>query len=354
MSNKTHECSTLIDMIETQVWQFTEAQTYGKVNQAHADFLGIDKAKLELKSVNEVLPSDLAKALTGDNSQIFTSGKKMQSKIWVTNHSGEKRLLDITKTPRFDKEGTVEYLVCMGSDITDFNKLEEDLHHSNAVLRKFLSASPIGIGIVEKRKISWLNDQMLKTFGYNSLGEVQWKSSKEFYADQTEYDKLGSQVYEKLRQGDPVEQDIMFKRKDGSEFAGHIKISSYDASNPVEKAIFTVSDISLRKKAEQQQMQAEKFKGVIEMAGAVCHELNQPLQSILGHSELLIMDVDHNDPSYKQFKVIVEQVERMRDLTQKLQKITKYKTKNYLDETIIDIEKAAQASFPGIDADIQL
>ena len=83
------------------------------------------------------------------------------------------------------------------------------------------------------------------------------------------------------------------------------------------------------------------------MAGAVCHELIQPLQSILGHSELLMMDVDENDPSYGQLNVIIEQIERMRDITQKLQQITKYKTKNYLAETIIDIEKAAQSGkFP--------
>ncbi len=91
------------------------------------------------------------------------------------------------------------------------------------------------------------------------------------------------------------------------------------------------------------------------MAGAVCHELNQPLQAILGHSELLIMGINHNDPKYKQLKIIIEQVERIRDLTRKLQKITTYKTKNYQDEKIIDIEKASyHSSFPGNDADIKL
>ncbi len=38
-------------------------------------------------------------------------------------------------------------------------------------------------------------------------------------------------------------------------------------------------------------VEKEKLQGVIEMAGAVCHELNQPMQVVSGVSELLMMDI---------------------------------------------------------------
>jgi DNA-binding response OmpR family regulator len=42
----------------------------------------------------------------------------------------------------------------------------------------------------------------------------------------------------------------------------------------------------------------EKFQGVLEMAGAVCHEINQPLMVISGYSEILLMDVPCDHPRY--------------------------------------------------------
>lgn len=84
----------------------------------------------------------------------------------------------------------------------------------------------------------------------------------------------------------------------------------------------------------------EKFQGVIEMAGAVCHEMNQPMQVVSGISELLMMDVEDDSPLYENIKIIKEQIDRMGEITKKLMGITKYKTKGYLESKIIDIDEA--------------
>jgi len=44
------------------------------------------------------------------------------------------------------------------------------------------------------------------------------------------------------------------------------------------------------KKVEHERIQKEKLQGIIEMAGAVCHELNQPMQVASTTSELLMME----------------------------------------------------------------
>jgi DNA-binding response OmpR family regulator len=87
-------------------------------------------------------------------------------------------------------------------------------------------------------------------------------------------------------------------------------------------------------------VEKEKLQGVIEMAGAVCHELNQPLQVVSALSELLILDVEKDTPLYKNIKNIRAQIDRMSITTRKLMKITKYKTKDYLNGKIIDIANA--------------
>ncbi len=88
--------------------------------------------------------------------------------------------------------------------------------------------------------------------------------------------------------------------------------------------------------------ETEKFEGVIETSGAVCHELNQPLQIISGHCELLMMDIEENSSVHKRIKIIHEQIKKMADITSKLMKITKYETKPYLKGKIIDLDKASK------------
>lgn len=95
-----------------------------------------------------------------------------------------------------------------------------------------------------------------------------------------------------------------------------------------------------RRRAEEKLLLQEKLKGVIEMAGAVCHELNQPLQVVSGYSELLLMDISEDNSQFNDIKAIKEQIGRMGDITRKLMRITKYETKDYLKGKIVDIDKA--------------
>ncbi len=84
----------------------------------------------------------------------------------------------------------------------------------------------------------------------------------------------------------------------------------------------------------------EKLQGVIEMAGGVCHELNQPLQVVSGYAEMLIMDLPEEDPNREALKNIKEGVDRIGDLTRKMMNIATYKSKDYWGDTlkIVDIE----------------
>jgi len=105
---------------------------------------------------------------------------------------------------------------------------------------------------------------------------------------------------------------------------------------------FLSRQIVRRFRAEEELRQSEKLRGVIEMAGAVCHELNQPLQAISGYSELILMDLEDGKSPHDDIKSIKKQIDRMRDITKKLMNITRYETTDYLNGKIIDIDKATK------------
>jgi hypothetical protein len=85
-----------------------------------------------------------------------------------------------------------------------------------------------------------------------------------------------------------------------------------------------------------------KLQGVLELSGAVCHELNQPIQAISGYSELMLMSMGNDNPLHRKASAIKQQVERMSTITAKLNSITHYASKDYSRRKIIDIDSASK------------
>ncbi|MBF0202073.1 MAG: HAMP domain-containing protein [Desulfamplus sp.] len=94
--------------------------------------------------------------------------------------------------------------------------------------------------------------------------------------------------------------------------------------------------------AEKELGEKQKLTAVMETAGAVCHELNQPLQVISGCCELLSEFRDLEPGIQRKIDLIVQQVKRMTTLNRNLMNITSYKTKSYLKSTIIDINESSK------------
>ncbi len=86
----------------------------------------------------------------------------------------------------------------------------------------------------------------------------------------------------------------------------------------------------------------EKLAGVIELSGAVCHELSQPLQAISGYSDLLLMGATEKDPGFIKLKKMNTEIKRMGTLIQKLSSITRYETMDFPQGKIIDIKKSSE------------
>jgi nitrogen-specific signal transduction histidine kinase len=103
-----------------------------------------------------------------------------------------------------------------------------------------------------------------------------------------------------------------------------------------------IRDVTDRERAEREKRDFERLQGVLEMAGAICHELNQPLQSIYGYADLLEVNNPQNGSRDRYVDKITEQVGRVKSITGKLMRITKYETVEYLNGSkIIDINKSS-------------
>jgi PAS domain S-box-containing protein len=90
-----------------------------------------------------------------------------------------------------------------------------------------------------------------------------------------------------------------------------------DAEGTINGVIISVRDITIERKLEQQVVQSERLAAMGAMIGGVAHELNNPLTSIMGVSELL-QDTETNETSRKQLAMLQQQARRAAEIVQNL------------------------------------
>jgi len=99
----------------------------------------------------------------------------------------------------------------------------------------------------------------------------------------------------------------------------------------------------LREKALVDKLvQQERLTAVLETAGAVCHEMNQPLQFLTWASSELLEGLPSESPLKEQATSIKSHVERLSEIVKKLANITTYKVRHYVKgHSIIDLDRAS-------------
>ena len=91
----------------------------------------------------------------------------------------------------------------------------------------------------------------------------------------------------------------------------------FDAQHNRSGVIVSVRDITVEKKLEQQIIQSERLAAMGQMIGGFAHELNNPLTSILGVTELLL-ETETGEAARKQLTMLQQQARRAADIVQNL------------------------------------
>ena len=135
---QVEQLSMMLDTVPIQMWFLSSMDTYGMANQHYADFLGKQKQKIEFKSLEDFRSPEVADVCRLSNKEVFESGQTICSEEWMPDPDGRPCLIKITKTPVFDQNGNMEYIVCFGIDVTHQRKIETKLFQSEENFRTFL------------------------------------------------------------------------------------------------------------------------------------------------------------------------------------------------------------------------
>ncbi|MGB3225676.1 MAG: histidine kinase dimerization/phospho-acceptor domain-containing protein [Desulforhopalus sp.] len=92
--------------------------------------------------------------------------------------------------------------------------------------------------------------------------------------------------------------------------------------------------LSDREKARER----EKQESILAMAGTIAHELNTPLQVVLGGSQLLQDDFEPESTTHKELQDIINNTRTIQEAIKKISQLDQFVLKKYAGDTkIIDI-----------------
>lgn len=212
---------------------------------------------------------------------------------------------------------------------------EEKLKSQQQVLESILETSPVGICQVENRVFKWVNARMVEMFGYKDKGEMTNQNASMVYESPEAYREAGRIIRDGLEKSGKVDFDFYLQGRNQHPFKAQIIMTTTSSDDPMAGVIAIIADISQRELARKEKMEKERLQGVLEMAGAVCHEINQPLQAIMGYASLF---EPPETATTGEIKKIKHQASRIGDITKRLTRITRYKTISYPGDTqIVDI-----------------
>lgn len=314
------------------------------VNQAACVYYGFAKEDFVTKRITDIN--------TLSPEQVFQEmdrARLEKRNYFLFRHrlaNGEVRDVEVYSGPINVRGKSLLYSVI--HDITDRRAAEEALKASEERFRYLMEQSPAAIqffdldGVMRQVNGTW--SRLWNVTGpsavigqYNVLTDPQAQASgiadavrRAVHGDFTEIAEIH---YSPREAGFP-----------GRDRCLHTRVFPLrDHTNHVRYVVITAEDITDRKLAEQDREIKVKLEGVMEMAGAACHELNQPLQVLSGQIELMSMDLPPDDRIRQRIRPIREHLKKLIEITAKIQRITRYATRTYVaDQKIIDIEKASE------------
>ncbi|HEX8950391.1 MAG TPA: PAS domain S-box protein, partial [Polyangia bacterium] len=269
---------------------------------AREGVMGRDFTELVAPGQRQSLANIVKQVVGGANLEVFD--------VALSTTSGETLTISVSSSPVLAEHGGA---VLAFRDVTEARALEGELRKTSDFLERLIDSTVDGIICADMRgNILIFNQGAARLYGYSPsevVGKIPvWKLYPDGVA-RAIMTELRSADHGGVGRMEPTRREIV--TKDGELVPISLAASIVYEDEREIATVGIVSDLRERIKIEQRLAQAqeklvvtEKQALIAELAGTTAHELNQPLTSVMGYSELLKKKMSPDDVHYRAVDII--------------------------------------------------
>jgi PAS domain S-box-containing protein len=304
----------LFETLQEGVYFSTPEGQLLDANPALVGVLGYDEKRDLLAVEPTALNFDPGKPVLG--RAIDDRGGVRTREIKLRRKDGKPAIFLDSSRAVWDTSGNIIRYQGTLVDITDRRGMEQQLAQQEEFRRRLLESFPDLILVVDlAERYTFVSARAKDLLGYDQKDMLGKKIT-----DLADHSPELASLYNDVVSGKQVFGSAEFgaRHRDGSWRTMRASGSQLaDADGQITGVIVSVRDITIERKLEQQVVQSERLAAMGAMIGGVAHELNNPLTSILGVSELL-QDTETNETSRKQLAMLQQQTRRAAEIVQNL------------------------------------
>ncbi|MEE8397646.1 MAG: PAS domain S-box protein, partial [Desulfobacterales bacterium] len=323
-----------------------------RLSSNYEQMLGKPIDELLGRTMDEIFPSDLAKAMIADDLRILNGGKPV-----TIEEEFNGRSYETTKFP-IVLDGKAKYLAGHTIDITERKQAEAEFAAEKEFTEKALSAQIDTFFVFDPstgRAVRW-NKAFNEISGYSDE-EIQSMKAPESYYNQEDLEKATITI-EKVLAGGEAAVEMSLITKDGRTIPTEYSASAVLDDDEKPGYIIAVGrDIRQRIEAaderralEGQLQQAQKMEAIGTLAGGIAHDFNNILGVIVGNAELGLMDLPERNPVFKKLQAILKASMRASDMVRQILTYSRQTTEDFrpmeLTPVVVEALKMLRSSIP--------
>ena len=261
----------------------------GRVLYASARFgpaLGRDLRSLIGRTPAELgLPPSFLQRLLDDLAKLAETGEPVVTELELVGADGRERRMEYILSPlRGELEGGVSMLL---RDVTARHRAERALRDQERRLQTLVALVPIGIFETDAAgECLFVNDRWLELTGLDAQRAQGRGWEDAIHPDDRV--RVSGEWYSAAREGREFNAEYRFLTPDGRVhwILGHA-VAVRDDAGKVVGYLGTATDLTERKRHQEQMLVSDRMASVGLLAAGVAHEVNNPLAYVTANLELL-------------------------------------------------------------------
>ncbi|MBD2089344.1 PAS domain S-box protein [Microcoleus sp. FACHB-1515] len=191
-----------------------------------------------------------------------------QNQYRIVHANGEVRWVAEYGSGCYAPDGTVLWVDGILFDITDRKRIETALQESEARYRRIVETAGEGIWMIDAEgTTTFVNERMAQMLGL-TVAQMVGKSMFDFTDAEGQY--IARRNLDRRRQGIGEQHDFKFKRADGSDLWVILETTPiFDAAGIYQGALGMLTDITARKRAEEQLLDLSDRLSLALKSGAI-------------------------------------------------------------------------------------